>query len=290
MEELDDQRHCHQRARLQSGTPIEQPQTTQSVAAVAVEDAQNFDHSPATVSTNDTERSVQLAMGEIGSLSRDAMAEPRGTNHGSSQALAMSSMVKSALSLWGCDPFRSSIRSTGHEGLRNVTGCAGRPSREFSMPYLDRFLNQVSTMFLHFDSVNMRSELKGFFNTPEHAFPYSTKPYYAFRFNIAMAIGMSVSPEPGIELLAAAWHNSAMQCFDLILRDNESLDVLDCIFLLIIFSMTNPFGGSTWHLLGIAMKKSVSLRLHREPESPRDSSGILEKRRRLFWSIYTLDR
>ena len=291
MEELDDQRHCRQRTRLQSNTPIEfQSPAAHSVTAAVVEDPQGFENSPGTVSTNDTERSVQLAMGEIGSLSRDAMAEPRGRNQGSVQALAMGSMMKSALSLWGSNPFQSTVRSTHHEGLRDMAGYATRPSREFSAPYLDRFLDQVGTMFLHIDAVHMRNQFDNFLNTPGRTFPYSTKPYCAFNFYIAMAIGISVFPEPGIELLATAWHKSAIQCFGLVLKNAENLDVLNCIFLFIVFSMSNPFGGSTWHLLGIAMKKSVSLRLHREPEAHSDTSDMLDKRRRLFWSLYTLDR
>ena len=291
VEELEDLRRCRQRARLQSDTPIEfQSQTAHSVAATGVRDPQCFDHAPATVYTNDSEKSVQLAMGEIGSLSRDAMAEPRDKDQGSPQALAIGNMIKNALSLWGSNPFQSMVTPTSCERLRDMAGFASRPSRELSMPYLDRFLDQVSIMFLHIDPVKMRGHFDTFFDTRGPTFPLSDKPYCAFQFYMAMAIGISVSPEPGTELLATAWHNLAIQCFDIILKNNEGLDVLHCIFLLIIFSMSNPFGGSTWHLLGIAMKKSMSLRLHREPESHSGSTDTVDKRRFFFWSLYTLDR
>ena len=74
-------------------------------------------------------------------------------------------------------------------------------------------------------------------------------------------------------------------------KDHDSLKTLHCIFLLIIYTMYSPFGGSTWHLLGLARNQSVSLRLHREPhpgcgKSPEE----ITSRRNFFWSLYTLDR
>lgn len=231
-------------------------------------------------------------MGEIGSLSRDAMAEPRDENQGSPQALAMENVVKGALSLSGSNPFHASVMSPHQEKLRDTAGYASRPGREFCVPYLDRFLDHVTVMFFHINSAEIKNCFDAFFDAPDSTAPILTDPYCDFHVYMAMAIGMSLSPDPGIELLATSWHNSAIRSLEFISKDSGSgsFDFLRCIFLLVIYSIYNPFGGSTWHLLGLAMKKSMSLRLHREPEADIGTPETINNRRRFFWSLYTLDR
>ncbi|GLA91473.1 hypothetical protein AtubIFM57143_004973 [Aspergillus tubingensis] len=95
----------------------------------------------------------------------------------------------------------------------------------------------------------------------------------------------------GIELFASSLHSTAMQSFPTILGSNDDLNMLHSMQLMIIYSMFSSMGGSTWHLVGLAMKKAISYRFHKEPLS---DIGIpeqkLNRRRNIFWNLYILDR
>lgn len=67
---------------------------------------------------------------------------------------------------------------------------------------------------------------------------------------------------------------------------------LQAILFLILYSMLNPSRLDSWHLVGIGMRICVDLGLHQESEQAvlGKPDSFLETRRRLFWSMYSLDR
>lgn len=285
--ELDGQ-HWRQREGLDSEASIEL-QGSSNIETTDTENRKVPIHTPETGHTSMTEQSVQAAMGEIGFLSRNAIAEPRCEARGFPQALAMNNMVRAALSVSGDSPFQSSLPSYHRRELVAMMGPAGRLSKVFAAPYLDSFMNHIGSTFLHIDPLEMRRYFDTFFEGggTENA----DTPYRNFNVYMVVAIAMMLTSEPGIELFANSLHGAAMESFNIIMEDNDSLKILRCIFLVIIYSMYSPSGGSTWHLLGLAVKKSISLRLHREKHHDTGiSSEESDNRRNFFWSLYTLDR
>lgn len=295
VDELEEQ-HRRQRAHLENDAHIDsQPSSSRDTTS---SEGQGFsDQTPTTVHTDITERSVQAAMGEIGFLSRNAMAEPRCEARGFPQAFTMDNMIKASLAVSGENPSESSIPSSHTQKLVAMMGDVGKLTKEFAAPYLDRFINTIGLMFLHIDPLEMKGQFDTFFEE-QRDFGYNsntacriTTPFRDFNVYMAVSIGMLLSSEPCIEMFARSLHSAAMEGFTVILKDRDSLKTLHGIFLLIIYSMYSPFGGSTWHLLGLARNQSVSLRLHREPHPGCGiSSEEMNSRRNFFWSLYTLDR
>ena len=114
------------------------------------------------------------------------------------------------------------------------------------------------------------------------------------RFNayMAVAIGISMSPETSrFSGLATNLHTAAVKLLPTILQSQEPLDTLHCMLLLAVFSMFNPAGGSTWHLMGFIMTNCIAAGLHKTVISQErlgvDSTYRVEW---LFWSVYLMDR
>ena len=296
VDELEGQYH-RPRACPKGYTPIDsQPSSTRTTSSSG-EHGQS-DQTPKTVHSNVTERSVQAAMGEIGFLSQNAMAEPRCEIRGFPQAFTMDNMVRASLAVSGKSPTESSIPSSHSRKLAAMIGDVGELTKELAAPYLDRFIHSIGHMFLHIDPLDLERQFDAFFyekgNRSDNNSNTANRVTDSFRnFNVYMvvSIGMLLFSEPCIGLFARTLHGAAMEQFSIMLKDSDSLKTLHCIFLLIIYSMYSPFGGSTWHLLGLARNQSVSLRLHKEPHPSFEmSSEELTSRRNFFWGLYTLDR
>jgi hypothetical protein len=71
----------------------------------------------------------------------------------------------------------------------------------------------------------------------------------------------------------------------------KGLDTLQVILLILQFSLANPQQPVLWHLLGSALRMSTTLGLH---NSQNEDGEIYDYqtnlRRRLFWSLYGIDR
>ena len=67
---------------------------------------------------------------------------------------------------------------------------------------------------------------------------------------------------------------------------------LQIIVLLLLYSMANPQKPVVWHLLGYAIRLSTSLSLHKADGLPMEeaSKSAMELSRRVFWSLYCIDR
>lgn len=70
-----------------------------------------------------------------------------------------------------------------------------------------------------------------------------------------------------------------------------SIAGLQAILILVQYSMVDPGPLSCWHLIGFASRVMVDLGLHNEPAAEvRISKDEIEMRRRVFYTVYTLDR
>ncbi|KAJ0414247.1 hypothetical protein BJY00DRAFT_321152 [Aspergillus carlsbadensis] len=239
--------------------------------------------------------SVQTAMGEIGFLSRSAMAEPRDDTSGFPRQLAMSQMLQAILSLSGASPSQNHSADThaSQWSLLGVTDPLRALSSDTAAPFLRTFLGRVGGFYLHFDRKELEEQYEAFFADERRGSGEASDPVRCHReasVCLALAVGMLVSPQSGrYEVLAQALHAAAVKVFPRILQSGSCIHLIHCLLLLILYSMLSPTGGSTWHLLGLAMKKCVSFRLHKDPDpdspvSPEEST----KRAFLFWNLYIL--
>ncbi|GKZ26987.1 hypothetical protein AbraIFM66951_005803 [Aspergillus brasiliensis] len=291
VEDVGDQSR-RQRPRLAADTSDGRTSQSPNIPTEAAQNSPQTSHdTPLTEQTSITERSVQAAMGEIEFLSRNAMAEPRGEASGFPQELAIGSMIKASLAISGRDPTRSLCSLSPKSRYTSMLGQAPALTREIVVECMDRFFDGTKALCPYIDEGELLGYRDSFFDSSQE--PQKTS-YTAFRdFNVYMAaaIGILLSPESSVEMFASSLHSAAMQRFPSILGGNDDMNMLHSLVLLIIYSMFSSTGGSTWHLVGLAMKKAISYRFHKEPLS---DLGIPEqtinRRRSIFWNLYILDR
>ncbi|KAL4864292.1 hypothetical protein BDV12DRAFT_189027 [Aspergillus spectabilis] len=241
--------------------------------------------------------SVQAAMGEIGFLSRSAMAEPRDDSGGFPRQLSTSQMLQAILSLSGASP--SNSRSTDEESSQWNMLALKDPlqalSKQAVSPFVRQFLSHVGLFYLHFDGKELEEQYEAFFSSER---PASGDELDSARCNcdlsvhLAIAIGMLLSPQSNrVEVVAQGLHSAAIKLLPRILQAGNCVSLIHALLLLIVYSILSPTGGSCWHLLGLAMKKCVAFRLHRVPELESALSGEESiKKMYLFWSLYIMDR
>ncbi|KAL5344042.1 hypothetical protein BJX70DRAFT_405219 [Aspergillus crustosus] len=248
-------------------------------------------------SNNGLDSSVQAAMGEIGFLSRSAMAEPRDDSGGFPRQLSTSQMLHAILSLSGASPSQS--RGTDEESSQWNMLALKDPlqalSKEAAAPFIRHFLQHVGIFYLHFDGKELEEQVDAFFSS---ARPASGDEMDAVRCNrdlsvyLAIAIGMLLSPQSSrMEVVAQGLHSAAVKLLPRILQSGNCDSLIHSLLLLIVYSSLSPTGGSCWHLMGLAMKKCVAFRLHRAQEAESTLSvEEVTKRRNVFWSLYIIDR
>ena len=66
---------------------------------------------------------------------------------------------------------------------------------------------------------------------------------------------------------------------------------IQALLLLVVYALLDPHHFNSWYLIGIASRVMVDLGLHQDPCNGLSShKPQLESRRRIFQSIYALDR
>ncbi|KAL4876985.1 hypothetical protein BJY04DRAFT_231142 [Aspergillus karnatakaensis] len=241
--------------------------------------------------------SVQAAMGEIGFLSRSAMAEPRDDNGGFPRQLSTSQMLQAILSLGGGSPSRSTMteEESSHWNMLALKDPLQAMNKEVAAPFIRHFLDHVGISYVRFDRKELKEQCEAFFSSDRPASGGEIDPVQCNRevsVYLAIAIGMLVSPQSSrVEVVAQGLHSAAVKLLPRMLQGGNCTDLIHCLLLLTIFSMLSPTGGSCWHLLGLAMKKCVAFRLHRAPDPGSTlSTDEVVKRTSLFWSMYIIDR
>ncbi|RAO69382.1 uncharacterized protein BHQ10_005394 [Talaromyces amestolkiae] len=122
--------------------------------------------------------------------------------------------------------------------------------------------------------------------------------YRQFKLFMVYAIGATVlqmtqnhnttttspSPSPPSTYLTTALS------FESSLRDSFSLAGLEAIMLLVMYHLRLSSPSKVWYMLGLAMRISIDLGLHRELHYRNIGRDEAQRRRRLFWSVYLVER
>ncbi|CAI7627354.1 unnamed protein product [Penicillium manginii] len=240
-----------------------------------------------------TEHTVEAAMGEIGFLSRSAMAEPRDGRGEAPQELAMGRMVRAALAITGANPSESRIDAL-QQAVGGMTDQPFSLKKHLALPFVSRFVQTVGARFLHIDSATIWADFEAFFEEPGllDSQELLSDPARSFNVYLSIATGMLLSPQSAsLQGLSSSIHATAVKLLGTILQSESTEKILSCMISMVFYSVYGSLGGSTWHLIGLAMKRAIAARFHRDPHSGIVvSSEALTKRRNIFWSLYTLDR
>lgn len=239
--------------------------------------------------------SVQATMGEIGFLSRSAMAEPRSdlferlpTN------LTSEGILLASLALDGSDPSKSSLSDPQATQLLSADSNRLRMDRASTLPHLTRFIEEVCPIMPYLDGKDLTQRYEevllqhGRRSTGDNP---STSALNRFNVCLAVATGALLSSRsPSNSLLIMRLHDESIRQLTLI-DTKEEANLVSCILSLTLFALYSPGGGSSWHLVGLALRKCISQGWHRHQESTGQlTESDLVLRKRLFWSAYMIDR
>lgn len=240
-----------------------------------------------------SESTLQAAMGEIGFLSRSAMAEPRDEVSGFSEDLAMGRMVRAALALSGTRPSLSAIDPYPRR-TTIINDQASYIRREEAAPFLTSFIESMASRLLHFDPEQLWKDFDVIFDETEDRTNSHIPGPAGKRFIVYMSVatGALLSPESGsLHGFAEGLHQRATKLLPEIIKSGNRFDILQYMLSLILYSLKTPRGGSTWHLIGLAVNKAISFGLHNDLDpSNEHHSQTLSILRNIFWSLYVLDR
>ncbi|KAK7924023.1 hypothetical protein PG985_006077 [Apiospora marii] len=116
-------------------------------------------------------------------------------------------------------------------------------------------------------------------------------PGRVVRVYVAVATGILLSPDwRHLETFATALALAAHQHIPRVDESAGELETVQCLIATALFSLFTSLGGSTWHLLGLALSRCVSAGMHRIRVS--DAQSDDEEKRgcsRAFWCLYVFD-
>jgi hypothetical protein len=73
-------------------------------------------------------------------------------------------------------------------------------------------------------------------------------------------------------------------------RESHSINNIQAMALLVIYNLRSPSNSGIWYMIGLSMRTCVDLGLHREAHYKNVTPYEGQLRRRLFWSVYFLER
>ncbi|KAI2928461.1 transcriptional regulator family: Fungal Specific TF [Aspergillus niger] len=127
------------------------------------------------------------------------------------------------------------------------------------------------------------------YNNPQD--PLAGSPLWMFRIWMVLAIGSTThcSVTLGDESESVLYYNKAMGCFEdaLGLGDMAALEVM---MLQVSYSFFNQVGPNTFFLVGVAARMAIGIGLHSSSSYANLPSDVIEYRKRIFFSLYMMDR
>jgi hypothetical protein len=113
----------------------------------------------------------------------------------------------------------------------------------------------------------------------------------SFQVNIVLAIGASEKSraKEGCQFSPHDFFQLAIRDLGSVLAADD-LSCIQCLLLLCIFGSNEPQSVNLWYTVGLALRLAVGIDLHRQETV--GSKSLLEAQmcKRLFWSLYTMDR
>lgn len=73
-------------------------------------------------------------------------------------------------------------------------------------------------------------------------------------------------------------------------RESRTAQNIEAMTLLVIYHLRSASSHGIWYMIGLAMRTAIDLGLHRKDNEKGLDAQVAQKRRRLFWTVYTLER
>uniref|UniRef100_A0A0B7K8J1 Zn(2)-C6 fungal-type domain-containing protein n=2 Tax=Bionectria ochroleuca TaxID=29856 RepID=A0A0B7K8J1_BIOOC len=236
---------------------------------------------------------------EIGFLSLTAMAGFTGDPILHTSNISFNKLVQASTSVSGSDILQSQGQNEAVVGqLGDFHRTLLRKGISLSMTEPTNAMHRVLVLLQHSlplingpqlsDDYNevMRSEEQGRLEKTA-----TESPCKVIRVYLAAAIGMLMGRgHRQTESFATLFILTAYQFMPRVFAQANDREAAQCLTLMAVLAMYTPFGGSAWHLLGLAMTRCIAGGMHTARMSDHRSHDEGQKSSsRIFWTIYTLD-
>ncbi|KAJ5193103.1 hypothetical protein N7449_009245 [Penicillium cf. viridicatum] len=116
-------------------------------------------------------------------------------------------------------------------------------------------------------------------------------PLHAFRIWMVLAIGSTAYSSVTLteESESMLFYNKALQYSEQALGGDE-MSTLEAIMLQVSYSFFNQLGPNTWFLVGTAARLALGMGLHAASSYRKFPLNVQQRRKRIFFSIYMMDR
>ncbi|KAH6972816.1 fungal-specific transcription factor domain-containing protein [Ilyonectria sp. MPI-CAGE-AT-0026] len=144
------------------------------------------------------------------------------------------------------------------------------------------FLDPAEVWELHRD----RADLTSFATAAQ----ILSRRFKIFKLYMVYAIGstllqltdnVTVSPE--------SFYMTALQHIA-VAKEGRTVHNVEAMTLLVIYHLRSASGHGLWYMIGLAMRTCIDLGMHRKGYEQGQLPSIVHKRRRLFWTVYSLER
>lgn len=257
------------------------------------------DNTSDNVAKNDHPDSLQTAPHDMGYLPLSAMAESRDREQMLLQKYSFQTFLIAAasmsdanshhaavLNLTPQDEFGAFYRSSMPSSVKLSPEISEKPIQNYlnfcsvSYPFLDRqaTLAMSRCVIEELDKGNLEKLT-------------SDAPHDLFLVYMAIATGLLISAKfRYMENIALSLAKHAFGLLPELLKGSNNSCIVRSLIAFAIFSMYSTLGGSTWHLVGLALTRAMSSGMHTGEISDWLSTepGKLENSR-LFWALYVLD-
>jgi len=163
------------------------------------------------------------------------------------------------------------------------------PPRHEITSLVQHYLDTVFVLFPIFPEATLFRAIDAVYRDEIH--PASDFEHWTFNLVLGIA-SLELSDAPG-----DSYHQDALEYIGRALPYGERVLVpghltqVQALILLVEFAMLEPSYFDTWQMIGFAARALVDLGLHQDPpKSAETDKNILDFRRRIFWSVYSLDR
>lgn len=242
----------------------------------------------------------------MSSLSLSAMAEPRNRAGEFLKYLSTSRIIAGMTETYGGNPEVTARVDSLWDGIakyiRNPLSHGHRlhVQRDEATRALEIYLEIVDFRFPRLPVDKVRAGIEAITASDDAAYRtvLSKDPAHIFMAYMVIAIVPLVSEDypisqgsfVSIHLLA-----KCMKVLDRVFGQEDGVNIIQCLHLLVIFSIHSSVAGSAWHLIGFAMNKCIALGYHREPgpSSAASSPTAADESQQIrwaFWGCYLLDR
>ncbi|KAH7085972.1 D-isomer specific 2-hydroxyacid dehydrogenase, partial [Paraphoma chrysanthemicola] len=235
-------------------------------------------------------------------LALSTMAEPVNRSSEFLKHLSMSRIIAGMTEAYGGDPEKTTRVDSLWDGISKYIrhpssqGHRLHISKPEALRALDAYLSVVDFRFPRLAVDKVRSGIEAI-TVPDDALHqrlYAKNPAHVFMAYMVIAIIPLISDQYPISqgsFVSIHVVAKCMRVLDRVFSLEDGVDIIQCLHLLVIFSIHCSAAGSAWHLIGLAMSKCIALGYHREQTSAGEVAlQELEQRRWVFWGCYHLDR